>query len=143
MPELHLRAVVVNTPENIHEADYRTALTLVASRLEALDGTVKQAIGGIGEVKEEVARHGVVLENVEREVRKTNGTVIDHTGRLNALETRNRDADLVAKARREQVEEVKKKAFSLVRALDNKPVTALVMLILVGLGALGQVVWPW
>lgn len=67
----------------------------------------------------------------------------DHATRLKALEDRNFVEDLVKKTRQAQRDEVKTAAFSLVRAVDNKVVTALVLIGLVGVGALGQWVWPW
>lgn len=72
-----------------------------------------------------------------------NGRTTKHELRLEALEVRNHDADLVALARQEQRQEVKRAAFSLLRAVDNKIVTFLVLIGLIGLGAIGQWVWPW
>lgn len=54
-----------------------SAITNLQGQIGEVGKRVDQAVAGIGEVKAEVAAQGVVLENVHREVRRTNGRVTE------------------------------------------------------------------
>lgn len=98
---------------------------------------------GMAELKGKVAGVGMIAEQTLQQATKTNGRMNEAEGRLDALEGVNHDEALVAQARKDQVDEVKQRAFGLISALDNKLVTTLVLIGLVGVGWFGQVVWPW
>lgn len=64
-----------------------SAITNLQGQIGEVGKRIDQAISGIGEVKAEVAAQGVVLENVHREVKRTNGRVTE-------LEDRHHQDDL-------------------------------------------------
>lgn len=136
--------------QDISNPDLRTALTLVASEISRLAGVVDsgnerlQAI----EIRQEGTRLELVGINRRLDIGNermdvANGRTTKNEQRIDALYARNHDSDLIAATRKEQVEEVKRKAFSLVRALDNKLVTSLVIAALVLTGWTLREVWPW
>lgn len=98
---------------------------------------------GYKEIKQELIAVGMTAQQTLQQATKTNGRVDQLERRADALEGRNHDSDLVEQARREQVAEVKAKAFGLVRALDNKLVTSLVLLALFVAGWSVRAVLPW
>lgn len=116
--------------------------SLVIDRLKELAAGQDLMTASVSELKDEIVAVGSTAERTLNQATKTNGRVDALEATVALLKSFHHDADLVAATRKEQVEEVKAKAFGLVRALDHPIVTGA---IIAALGLVGWVIghgWP-
>lgn len=76
-------------------------LSSIHGAIEKLDTKIDHTQASISEVKGEQIAQGMTLQQVLKQVAKTNGTVLDHDGRIDHLEARNDRADGRAEGRRD------------------------------------------
>lgn len=103
--------------------------------------TLSQHTAAFRELKNEMIALGSTAQRTLDQATRTNGRVNGHDlaladvlARLLAIEGRDHDDETARRAKQEQMDAVKARAFGLVTALDNKLVTTLVLLLLLGAG---------
>lgn len=100
---------------------------------------------GQEEQKKELVAVGLIAEQTLKQATLTNGRVSELEAWKNAVAAQSHDKELINGYRRQQREQVKAAAFSLIRALDYPWFTGSVVAILVGAGwVLGNhIPLPW
>lgn len=133
--------------DDIDPMDQRTALTMLARRVEVLDlkfdKNSELVANALSEVKGEIVAVGATAERTLRQATKTNGRVDTLEDRVDQHRNEHHDAELIALTRRKQREEVRRAVFGLARATENRLVTGVVLVGLVVLGAIGEALEPW
>lgn len=95
---------------------------------------LKKLDAGQGELKEEVVANQAISERTLLQATKTNGRVDALEDTVAYLQGLQHDAEVSNAARQQQRQEVKAAAFGVVRALDNKIVTGIILLLLLAAG---------
>lgn len=112
---------------------YHLAIELVAQQLTELQGGHKQILDGMREMKGELAAHGLTLEQVLREARRTNGRISALEEGQERFEQEARDAAAFA-AGEESVKREYRSKLELVWDRVERPVVYGSGAVLVGVG---------